>query len=355
MAERRRETPEDENLKALEALSAGHDPFPPVPGKPQPPGAPAVPRTPPPSPASEPPAGKAPAGQPPTVKPAARPAAPTKPAQAKPAPAAPCEPIPLAPPVPTVPPPAPAMPAATAHHVMGAAPASGPPRYRCLRCGYPIADLRHPRCNECGRTYTKDTLEWWFSDEERTRFNNGIWLVLAVIFTKLMFIPLIMGLARFGGAVVAGVACVVAMNGKKGTVGGYCGVSGLVIAVIMGLGFSWSDEMAAPYYTLDMVTGCLLLLALLHDPMGGAVGGALPARQIAPVVLFVAPLLGAGCWWLQKVVGANLGLFAGWEPYTPFGFIAPYVAATAVWVFVWIALMSARKMLFANLDGETAE
>jgi len=377
MAERKRQSPEEENLKALEALSAANDPFPPVPGKPKPPAPPPAAQPPAPKPAQAKPSAASPAAspppkpapalpplKPPPPKPTAAKPAPRlrEPAQlpVKPAPSKSIEPIPITPSVPAVPPPAPAMPAPRTHPALASSsdddsPPDGPPRFRCLRCGYPIADLRNPRCNECGRVHTKDTLEWWFSDEERTRLNNVIWLVLAVIFTKLMFIPLIMGLARCGGAVAVGVACTVAMNGKKGTVGGYCGVSGLIIAVIMGLGFSWDAAYAVPFYTLEMVAACLLLLSVLHDPMGGGVGGALPARQIAPILLFVVPLLGAGCWWLQKAVGPDLGIFSGWEPFTPFGFILPYVAAAAVWVFVWLALAGTRKMLFASLEGAAAE
>ena len=347
MPDKRREA--DENLEALERLGATPPPGPPPPKKVGPPAAPrGEPR----------PTPSAPAAQPPTPGPATpKPVSQSGPAAKA---AGTTAPAPTALPELTLTPPA-VTPAPVGRGPAPAGAPAGKPRYRCLRCGYPIAEDRGLRCNECGRSYDRDTLEHWFAGEESHRFEHVIWVTLGCLFLKLLLLPSLLIVARVGGAVVIAWGCHVAMRGKAEGPGKFCAIGGLAIAVLMTLGFAWLDD-PLPYYTFDMIAGCLLLLAMLHDPVGGGVGGAMAGRQIAPILLFVAPLFGVVCWQADHVFGSS---FAGTptlgapstsllQSYPPLRFILPHVASAGVWIFVWRVLAGTRKMLFDVGEDESA-
>ena len=84
-------------------------------------------------------------------------------------------------------------------------------------------------------------------------------------------------------------------------------------------------------------------------------------RRLAPFVLFAAPLLAVGCWFLDQwfaglAVGSSVNAPPGTPPalsqvYAPFLFVLPYLAAAGVWVFVWRTLAGVRKMLFETLES----
>ena len=64
------------------------------------------------------------------------------------------------------------------------------PRYRCLNCGYPLLEGDEYRCSECGRSFDRNMLRNWYSDEERARFNSIIWFTVACLFLKLLLIKI---------------------------------------------------------------------------------------------------------------------------------------------------------------------
>lgn len=228
------------------------------------------------------------------------------------------------------------------------------PPYRCLHCGYPIAAGDCPRCSECGRTYDADVLRRWFDGDEQRRFEHVVWLVLAVLFLKLLLLPELLWVSRLGTVAVLGWAGVVALRGKQNSIGGHYAVGVLVVAGLMLL-VSWGVPLA--FYTLDTIAGCLLLLAMLHDPEVGPVCGTSGGRRIAPLLLFIAPVFAIGCYFAERMLMHSF-VFPALAPgtpaslaaiYTPFGFILPYLAAAAMWVFVWRALAGAQQTLFGKM------
>lgn len=233
-------------------------------------------------------------------------------------------------------------------------PAEGEPAYRCLNCGYPIAEDGELRCTECGRTYDQDVLETWFSGEEQARFEHVIWLVVAILFVKLILLQQLLKVARVAGAGAIAWSSHVASRGKPAGPGRFYAIAGMVVAGLMLFASFWDD--ALPYYTLDMIGGCVLLLSMLNDATGERIGGVTLGRRLAPAILFAAPVFGLGCYVFQSTVGTQLaaatGTIGGPGPYSPFDrlfdFVIPFFAAAAVWVFVWRALAGMRKLLFGS-------
>lgn len=235
-----------------------------------------------------------------------------------------------------------------------AAAADEEPRYRCLACGYPLLSDEQARCAECGRTYDAETLEHWFGGDERRRFEHVIWLVLATLFVKLLVLPELWWVARVAGAIVILAAGFLAYRGKQDSVGGYFALAAMVIGGLMILGFSWGGRSLA-YYTLDMIAGCVLLLAMLHDPVCGPIGRMHVGRRIAPVLLFLAPPLAIACWIIEQTLSsANPGALFGPPPltlaghYPLFSFVVPYLAAAGMWFFVWWTLAGVRRVYFGE-------
>ncbi len=253
------------------------------------------------------------------------------------------------------------------------------PRFRGLHCGYPIPEGGALRCNECGRTYTVETLEHWFGGDEQQRFDHVHWMVVATLFTMLLMpLPGIGGFGRASAGIALAWASHLANRGRQGSTGGYYAIAGMFIGIVMFLVFSWrlegiSDDLA--FYTLHMIGGCVLLLAMLSDPQGGDVAGAAFSKRLAPIILFATPVFAGACWLLDAlfaniVAGAAGGggggipigppgggpggpgglanLFASLAKYlpAPFGIILPFLAAAAVWLFVWRTLAGMRRTLF---------
>ena len=218
--------------------------------------------------------------------------------------------------------------------------AEGEPPYRCLHCGYPIADSPELRCSECGRTYEHETLEYWFSGEEQRRFEHVLWLVIAALFMKLLLLPQLLGLGRVGGGLAVMAAGYLASRGKTQSTGGYFAIATTIVGAVMALGFACTTA-PLPYYTLDIIAACLLLLGMLHDPVGGVVGGTSGGRRITPIILFAAPVFAIACYGLERLVATPGSLILPppgsgpslWEIYSPFGFVVPYLTAIGVWVF----------------------
>ena len=231
------------------------------------------------------------------------------------------------------------------------------PAYRCLRCGYPIADRETLRCNECGRMYDQNDLEYWFGGEEQARFEHVMWLALGCLFLKLLLLPELRWVARVGAGIVLAWGSHVAMRGKPEGPGRYCGIGGVAVGVIMFVGFAWLPS-PLPFYTFDMIGGCLLLLATLHNPVGGHVGGTLAARRLTPVLLFLVPIFSLACWQAGQAAASAAPATPPPGPvvpflsptllqqYPPFDFLLPYLASIGVWVYVWRVLAGVRKMLF---------
>ncbi|MEW6250771.1 MAG: hypothetical protein AB1716_08995 [Planctomycetota bacterium] len=232
------------------------------------------------------------------------------------------------------------------------APGETPP-YRCLYCGYPIAEAPELRCLECGRKYTRERLEPWFDGTEQQRFDHVLWLVVASLFLRLFLIQPLLVLGRLGNAILIAWACWLVLREEPEGPRRFYGVGGVMVAGLMLLGFFWMDN-TIPYYMLDIVAGCLLLLALVHERGGGRVARVLVGVQLAQVILFAAPVFGLVLWSVYAVAGdpAATGN-AILARYSLFGFILPYLAAAAVWLLVWRTVVAARRLLFA--PGEETE
>ncbi len=224
------------------------------------------------------------------------------------------------------------------------------PHYRCLHCGYPLAGVDRTTCSECGRTYEGETLERWFDGEEARRFEQALWLIVAILFVKLLVLPPLLWATRLGATVLAAWLCVLAWRGKEQTIGGYYAIAGLICCGLMLLFFAWQAAML-PYYTLEMIVGCLALLALLYDPEGGTVAGATPGRRVVIPLLFAIPVFALVCYLLN-------GVWQAWMPtslsgtlletYSPFDFVLPYLAAGVVWLLVWHTVRSLREMFYGR-------
>jgi hypothetical protein len=207
------------------------------------------------------------------------------------------------------------------------------------------------RCSECGRTYDTETLDTWFAGDEKARFDHVLWLVAASLFLRLLLLPQLLWIAKLGGAAVAMWACYIALRNKPEGPGRFYGVAGLAAGALMILSFAWSPN-PLPYYTLDMLSGCVLLLAMLHDAYGGSVAHFSLGRGLAPVLLFGTPVFALGCYLADRAAGANLiGRSPILDAFPPFTAGLPYVAAAGVWIFVWRTLAGIRGLLFGPRSG----
>ncbi len=268
----------------------------------------------------------------------------------------------VAPPVPPTPPtadandPFPALPAftATPTQVPVGPPARGrraaAPEYRCLACGYPLLDNGNLRCSECGREHDRATLNAWFSGDEESRFTRVIWLIVATLFLRLFLLPPLLWASRAAAACVIVVAGLTAYAGKQGSIGGYYAGATIAAGSFMVL-LTWATSPLS-YYTLDLIAGCTLVLSLLHEP---CVGRVLPRRTDATlplVALFLAPLLAGVCYLLLQTTAPPMwGAVTVPAAYSPFGFVVPAVAATAIWLFAWRTAVRVRNTLFRSADS----
>lgn len=307
MTDKRRE--DDDNVRALDHLNRGSE-------------RPRAPRRPPePSPAPTPPAAEQPHTPPPIeLEPApaeASATAETPPRAASPHPAAP-----------------------DADH---------PPAFRCLSCGYPLVDDAAPRCSECGHAYERSALRDWFSGEEEKRFEAVNWLILAILFLKLLLLPQLLWVSRLATAVAAGWACYLARKGKQGSPGAYYGVAGMTAAGLMLLASAGSDS-GLSFHTLDIIAACLLLLSVLHDPAIGRIGTFAIGGRVALVLLFLAPLFAVVCFVLALAVRSQVTLPSLLKAYPPFQFIVPYLAAAGAWLLAWRTIATVRRRLFQDPD-----
>ena len=270
---------------------------------------------------------------------------------AKPTPAAP----PTGPPTdPDDPFPAVSPPAATTIQPVQRASASNrraaEPEYRCLACGYPLADDGELRCSECGRVHDRSTLNAWFDGDEESRLTRVIWLIVATLFLRLFVLPPLLWASRAAAACVIVIAGLTANAGKRGSIGGYYAGATIAAGSFMLL-LTWATSPLS-YYTLDLVAGCTLLLSLLHDPDAGRVLRRRTDATVPLVALFLAPLLAAGCYlllaWSPTTVIGTLTLP---PEYSPFGFFVPAAAATAIWLLAWRTAVTIRNVLFRRSDS----
>jgi hypothetical protein len=243
----------------------------------------------------------------------------------------------------TQPPPQPPPPPPAEPRAAGAAETDdgAPPRLRCVGCGYPLARPGAQRCSECGLALDEDVLERWFDGAERERFERVQWLVVAVLFLKLLLLPNMLCAARGMMALVAGTACFVAGREKEQTTGGYAGIAGMVAAGTMLL-FAGHDG-ALAFYTLDIAVAALLLLTLLYDIELGPIAVRTPGRRWATGLLFAAPVFGLLCFLLD---GESSQLAIG--PFPIFGLVLPHLAASGAWLFAWYTVRTVRRMLFGR-------
>lgn len=242
---------------------------------------------------------------------------------------------------------------------------SSEPRWRCVACGYPIADALAPTCPECGRKYTRADLEYWDSEAERWRFERVQWLVLAALFLKLLVLPQLMGISRILAAGALFWACYIAHRGKQGSVGGMYAVGGMVATGLMVLAYSAQGNLL-PYYVLEIIALCVLMRAMFHDPTLGAVGETIFGRRAALVVLFATPVLAIVLYAADQVMPAwpttptavGPGILAPpisgvptWATtYAPFSMITPFMLSLAWGAFVCWTLATARKVLFGDAN-----
>lgn len=221
------------------------------------------------------------------------------------------------------------------------------PRWRCLDCGYPIIESLEPTCSECGRRWERGVLERWASGAEDARLERAAWFVLAALFAHLFALPMFLTVARIASACFLFAACQTALVGRQDSIGGYLAISGMAAAALMIVPFAWMGN-ALPYYTLHLVATSALVLAMLHDPVASVVGRSLGGRQIAPFVLFGAPVLATVCYVLDAVEAApavTIPVGGSSYDYAPFSFILPYLVALGWGVFAWQTLVAARKRL----------
>lgn len=218
--------------------------------------------------------------------------------------------------------------------------------YRCLDCGYPLAGAAGLRCPECGRAYDGDTLDLWFDGTERSRFDHVLWLVSASLLLRLLVLPDLLFVSRLGVAVVTVWACRVASRGKEDSLGGYYGFAGMIAALVMLFVFAWFTTPLA-FHTLDIMTAGLLVQAMLHGPADQRLGLAAGGRWLALALLVIAPLFALACHVLDEGWGNTMvPLTPALDPYPPFRFVIPYVAAAIAWAAAWLTLAGLRRSLF---------
>jgi hypothetical protein len=221
---------------------------------------------------------------------------------------------------------------------------------RCLACGYPLLGTEPLRCSECGRSYERGDIDYFFAGDEQQRFDLVIWLVVSNLFLRLVALPHLLWLGRAGAALVIAWACHVAGRGKSEGPGRYYGIAGTICGLLMLLLFSHPSH-ALPYFTLDLIAGCTLILSMLHAPDGRRIARVSLTGRIAPVLLFLAPVFALGCYLVSQVPEA-VAPFTGpvFELFPPYQALAPGLAAAGVWVLAWFTLTGVRRMFFVTRD-----
>lgn len=253
-------------------------------------------------------------------------------------------------------------------------PAKGPsaPRLRCLHCGYGLLEQSGFRCSECGTQYRIETLNRWFSGQERNRFERVLWLVRAALLIHILILPDLLNIVRLdlaqaGWMLAAGAigwACFLAGRGKYSQIAGHYAVGGIAVASILAfqaIRGSWGNAivmMTPALCALDAIGACLLLLAMIADVERVELWGARRARVVMLAMLVALPLLAA-----SSILTAN----ALRGPMTPSGFgavFAPPVVAPSllrivvqnaplvigllsVWVYVWRWLAGFQARILA--------
>jgi hypothetical protein len=225
------------------------------------------------------------------------------------------------------------------------------PTFHCLNCGYRLEAASDYRCSECGRAHDAATLERWFSGDEERRFVSVQWFVSAALLAKLFVFPQLMCVTRGAAALAVGAACYLAYREKRDSVGGYYAIAGVVTAAFL-LAFA-GYQSPLPYFTLDLIAGCLLMLSLLHDAEGLVLWESRGTRMLLLGVLFAVPILGSLLYWLDARA-ALPALPAPLDSYSLFGFVAPFLAALALWGYVWWTIRQIRTTIFPKNDAGAA-
>ncbi len=240
-------------------------------------------------------------------------------------------------------------------------------RFRCLHCGYALMSENGFRCSECGREHERYVLERWFWGKEENRLERVLWLVRACVFLKLwVFEYSIMALASTASSAAVLWACWQAGQGKRDTVGWQYAVAGMVVAglsllstVFGAFGLGAFGLGAAAIVTLDIVSACLLLTAMLRDADRQELWREPTGSRIALGILLAAPLLGivfamfesgSGVFGFSSSLGIS-GKLSNFLP-GPIRFLIPRVAALAVWLFVWYWLAGLKRAMFGQAQHE---
>lgn len=231
----------------------------------------------------------------------------------------------------------------------------------CLNCGYRLQRESQFRCSECGQQHDPELLSAWFDGAEAKRFETVQFLILGNLLLKLFLIlPQLMCMSKAAAGAAAGWACYLALRDRGDSVGGYLAIGG-VAAAGMAVLFSAADPPIA-YFTLDMVSGCLLVLALLQNPKserrGAAavrVWGSRGAKQTMGGLLFAIPVFAVICYalnglWGGMVTGGTVTVPAALSSYSPFGFVLPFIAATVLWVYVLLIVRGFARKMFPKGD-----
>lgn len=218
------------------------------------------------------------------------------------------------------------------------------PRFRCRACGYPLADPRIERCNECGQPLDAEWFDSLILGAERDRFEHVLRLVFAAGFAKLLLIPQLMSPARLIAAILWFAACRIAGNARSGGPGGLFASGGMVGAALMF--FVSFAAHRVTYYALEAMVASALLLAMLHDAHGRPLASRTALRPIAFGMLAAAPLIGAVCArgdaYLEAL--AQAGMYTQVQSVLrPADFLIPYVMASAAIAFCAWSLWSVRR------------
>ncbi len=224
---------------------------------------------------------------------------------------------------------------------------SAGPRWRCLDCGYPIVESLEPTCNECGRRWSRGVLETWASGAEESRLEKATWFILAALLAHLFALPMFLTVSRIAAACFMLAACQVAASGRQESIGGYLAISGMAVSALMIVPFAWTEN-ALPYYALHLVAMAALVLGMLRDPVAGVVGRSLVGRQVAPFVLFGAPVFAAVCYLLDSIDAApTVAISVGGSSYdySLFTFILPFIMSLGWGAAAWRTLAVARHRL----------
>ncbi len=215
-----------------------------------------------------------------------------------------------------------------------------PTRYRCLECGYPLPNVRKPRCPECGRRFDRKALAHWYSGAEQAIIDRVIWLCATSLFLRLLVMPDFAGLSQIGSAIVCVLATWQLLTTRAGTLGGYFATAA-AIAALASLGLYFRPTLL-PHYTFDITAGCLLLLAVLHAPTGGTVAGQSGTRVLALLMLFATPLFAVACVQLTTSIPVPPLL----NTYPLWTFVVPATVAFVIWGFCLWTCVTIRRTLF---------